>query len=169
MAMAELASRFYGCFLSILLFLCYVIGNEWHYPSCIVVDPDSYECLNSFFNYYGGYNSAIGGGENVEHTWVRYMDYIYDYNDVSSTSCHIRRQSASTESFTNVSWTRDGFSTCTIEEVSTFNTWWGSICEQICVEDNNCRRYATYLGYHLWNNCSWDAETERPNYDLTVP
>ncbi|XP_072168540.1 uncharacterized protein [Diadema setosum] len=165
----DVASRFYGGVLSFLFILFIAAANEWHYPSCVVVDPDDTSCLSSFFRYNDGYASAIGGGDLVEHIWVRYEDYIYDYNDVSSTNCAIRRQSASKDSFANVSWTRDGFSTCTTENVLTFNSWWGEQCSGICVDDNNCRRYAVYLTYHLWNNCSWDAEVGRPNYDLTVP
>ncbi|XP_038069505.1 uncharacterized protein LOC119738663 [Patiria miniata] len=144
-------------------------SNQWHYPSCVVVNPNTGPCLSIFLRYFNGYPSAIGGGELVHHEWVQYLDYVYDYNDESSTNCKIRQRSKSYSDFVNVTWTRDGFSTCTQSNVERFNAWWTFVCEGHCVDDDNCRRYPTFLGQHLWNNCSWDEEVDRPSYDLRLP
>ncbi|XP_071797576.1 uncharacterized protein [Asterias amurensis] len=167
--MASWETSFYVICVSICVLILSVRTNTWQNPSCVIVDPNSGPCLDVFLRYFRGYPSAIGAGELVHHEWVEYLGYVYDYNDESDTDCQIRQSSKGNEEFTNVTWTRDGFSTCTQRDVDNFNSWWDFVCAGHCTEDDNCRRYPIFFGQHLWNNCSWDVDEEKPSYDLRLP
>ncbi|KAJ8037808.1 hypothetical protein HOLleu_18714 [Holothuria leucospilota] len=146
-----------------------VLSNLEHYPTCVVIDPTSGSCLGVFLRYWEGYPSAIGNESLVHHEYVLHLEKVYDYNDVSATNCQIRKQSIYSSAFENSTWTRDGFTTCSEDDVSQFNTWWGENCEGHCTEDDNCRKYPFYLIQHLWNNCTWNARDDRPLYDIKIP
>ena len=77
--------------------------NTWHFPSCVIVDPNTGPCLDIFFRYFNSFPSAIGAGELVHHEWVQYLDYIYDYYDESETSCRISKHILLSKNLTGIS------------------------------------------------------------------
>ncbi|XP_071813400.1 uncharacterized protein [Apostichopus japonicus] len=159
-------------FLATALVLFYVVEascNLQHFESCVIIDDDSGSCLNVFLRYWEGYASAIGNEGFVHHENVLFLEGVYDYNDASATDCHIRKRSIENAAFENATWTRDGYTTCSEDQVSKFNAWWGNNCEGHCIEDDNCRKYPFYLVQHLWNNCSWNRIDDRPSYDINIP
>ncbi|XP_072027977.1 uncharacterized protein [Amphiura filiformis] len=172
-----MASWTTGYYASLLSVFSVIIGstygsgiNDWHFPTCVVADESDGICRNVFLRSSTSLPSARYGGDVVHHEWLRYLDHVYDYDDQDETDCRIRRRSINHKDFTNMTWTQDGFSTCLYEDVIQFNTWWTSVCTQeYCGLDTNCFRYATYLGYHLWNNCNWNIVLDRPDYDIKLP
>ncbi|XP_070580587.1 uncharacterized protein [Ptychodera flava] len=140
-------------------------GNAFEHDQCVIIDSNSSLCLDLFFDYWGG-SSFNGSADPISHQWVKFLDVVYDYDDEDLSTCYIREAK---DTFDDGYWTRHGYSTCTVDEVKTFNQWWENTCQDECGLDNNCRRYGFYFDQHLWNNCSWDYSTGRPGYTITLP